>query len=244
MRASNQLQLDLRRDKNGQRRGGSRPRAGRKPKGLRPGSRHKTRDEIDPRSPQHVTLRVVKGIGGMRRRDAYRAIRVALRRGIANHVEFRIVHLSVQGTHVHLLCEAGNKETLARGLQGFQISAAKHMNVAVTRRWGVVRRGQVFGDRYHVESISSIRQVRNTLAYVINNWRRHREDRSGGLLGGRIDPFSSGLQFAGWREPLPAIALPTDYEPPAVSRPQTWMLAEGWKRGRPISVFEVPGPRD
>ncbi len=174
----------------------------------------------------------------------YRAIRAAIA-VVARRDAFRVVHVSVQSNHIHLLCEATDKLALARGVQGFQISAAKHLNGEVSERTGEKCRGQVFPDRYHVESISSVRQTRHALAYVLNNWRRHRQDNGRvGLVGGRIDPFSSGLVFPGWSEPLPTpFSVPRDYEPPLVSRPQTWLLGEGWKRAAPISVFEVPGPR-
>lgn len=38
-------------------------------------------------------------------------------------------------------------------------------------------------------------------------------------------------------------ALPVDYEPLPVSRPQTWLLSVGWRRHGLISVREVPGER-
>ena len=67
----------------------------------------------------------------------------------------------------------------------------------------------MFPDRYHARIIGSRRQARHALAYVLNNWRRHGEDRARRWL---VDPFSSGATFAGWRElahahvfwPLPA----------------------------------------
>ena len=142
----------------------------------------------------------------------------------------------------HALCEATNKDTLARGVQGFQISAAKHLNRAVSKRTGKRREGTVFSDRYHAASISSVRQARHALSYVLNNLRRHGEDRGRvGLFDGRVDPFSSGVWFEGWRDQITSWPWPADYEPPAVSRPQTWLLAEGWKRARPITSTEVPG---
>jgi REP element-mobilizing transposase RayT len=176
--------------------------------------------------------------------DAYRAVRRALARVLANHHAFRVVHFSVQGTHVHVLCEADHKVALARGIQGLQIAAAKALNRAASKRAAEPRTGQVFADRYHVESISSVRQTRHALAYVLNNWRRHHEDGGrAGLFHGRVDPFSSGVAFAGWRAAIETWPWPDDYEPPPVSRPQTWLLAEGWKRAKPIGAFEVPGPR-
>ena len=239
-----QTELDYRRDKNGQRRGGPGRGAGRKPAGARAGAPHTARPDINPRHPQHVTLRVVAEVGWLRRMDAYRAVRRALARVLANHHAFRVVHVSVQGTHLHLLCEATEKRSLARGIQGFQIAAARALNRAVSKGATKPRIGRVFTDRYHVESISSVRQTRHALAYVINNWRRHREDGGRvGLFDGRVDPFSSGVTFEGWRAAIETWPLPHDYEPPPVSRPETWLLAEGWKRAKPIGAFEVPGPR-
>ncbi len=237
------VQLELPKlDKNGQRRGGARPNAGRKPKGQRAGSPHKVRPALDPRHPQHVTIRCVAAVGWLRRLDTYRAVRRALTTSIANHRDFRVVHVSVQNTHVHLLVEATDRGALISGMQGFQISAARHINRALSRRQHRERRGQVFADRYHSEDLGSVRQVRNALAYVLNNWRKHRDDRGRyTLLDGRLDPYASGLAFDGWREALPD--PPPSYEPPPLRSPATWLLAHGWKRAAPVSVFEIPSRR-
>jgi len=103
--------------------------------------------------------------------------------------------------------------------------------------------GKVFPDRYFAESLSSVRQVRHTLSYVLNNWRKHRQDHGYSLFDGQIDPYSSGVWFAGWKERTRPIEIPERYEPPRVSVPRTWYLTTGYKLGPPISVYEVPGPR-
>lgn len=72
-------ELDFKRDKNGQRRGRSNKKAGRKPNGPRAGVSHRPRKPIDRRHPQHVTLRVVREIGWLRQLDMYAAVRRALR---------------------------------------------------------------------------------------------------------------------------------------------------------------------
>jgi REP element-mobilizing transposase RayT len=190
---------------------------------------------LDRRHPQHVTVRVVPAIGWLRRLDMYRAVRRALPVVLANHSAFRVVHVSVQNTHIHVLVEASDRYKLAAGMQGFQISAARHLNAAVSRRRRVKRSGQVFVDRYHAVDLGSVWQVRSALAYVINNWRKHRDDRG----SVRLDPYASRLAFDGWREALPD--PPPSYEAPPVSAPTTWLLAVGWKRARPISMFELPG---
>ena len=61
--------------------------------------------------------------------------------------------------------------------QAGEIAAAKNLNKAISKRTGKKRRGTVFPDRYHAVVIRSPRQARNNLAYVLNNWRRHGENK-------------------------------------------------------------------
>src|SRR5689334_9162339 len=181
-------------------RGGKRRGAGRPPKGARAGSSHKARPYLHARYPVHVVLRVIAAVGNLRRRRVYRAIREATLT-IARREDFRIVHLSIQRTHVHLLVEANDKGALASGMQGFQISAAKHLNAAISKgQSDTRRRGTVFPDRYHAEIITSPRQARHALAYIMNNWRKHQEDCVAPMSTWTIDWFSSAAMFPGWVE--------------------------------------------
>ena len=109
------------------RRGGKRKGAGRKPKGARAGSTHRKRPDVRPYQALHITLRVVQEVGSLRRRLMYRALREATI-VVAVRERIRIVHISLQRTHVHLLVEAEDAERLARGMQGFQISAARNID--------------------------------------------------------------------------------------------------------------------
>src|SRR6476659_387206 len=143
--------------------GGKRRGAGRPPKGPRAGSPHKERPVLHARYPVHITLRVAGAVGNLRRRRVYHAIREATLT-TALREDFRIVHLSIQRTHLHLIVEADNKRALALGMQGFQISAAKHLNAAISRDKPDRRRGAVFPDRYHAEVIKSPTQARHTLS--------------------------------------------------------------------------------
>jgi len=225
-------------------RGGKRRGAGRPPKGARAGSPHKQRPYLHARYPVHVVLRAVGAVGNLRRRRVYHAIRQATLT-TARREDFRIVHLSIQRTHVHLLVEAQDKGALASGMQGFQISAAKHLNAAISKdRPGPRRRGAVFPDRYHAEIITSPRQARHALSYVMNNWRKHQEDRSAVTRTWAIDWFSSAAMFPDWAEYGDEGFLwrgPQTYEPLWVYRPRTWLLREGWKiHGATISCREVP----
>ena len=75
----------------------------------------------------------------------YKAIREATIT-VAMRERIRIVHISLQRNHVHLLIEADDRAALARGMQGFVISAARHINTALGD--GIRRRlVEVFADR-------------------------------------------------------------------------------------------------
>ncbi len=223
--------------------GGKRRGAGRKPKGKRPGERHAARPEHDPRHPVHVTMRVVGSAAGLRCKDIYLALREATI-VTARREDFRIAHMSIQRDHIHLIVEADNKSALSKGVQGFSISAARQINKAITARGGDRRTGRVIADRFHARPLTSPRAVRNTIAYALNNWRHHGEDRAPFARTWRVDPFSSGAVFFDWKEleGSPVLwPLPPTYHPLIVFRPRTWLL-QSWPQFHPrISVREVPG---
>jgi len=155
----------------------------------------------------------------------------------------RIVHVSIQREHVHLLVEAEGKRGLSRGMQGFKISAAKQINRAMGAQTGRARRGGVFAERYHSEVITTPRRARHALAYVLNNWRKHGEDRGRAY---NTDPYSTGCVFTGWKaleDKHFMWRVPEGYHPLIVWLPQTWLLREGWKRYGPIGFREVPSSR-
>jgi hypothetical protein len=144
---------------------------------------------------------------------------------------FRLVHYSVQGDHVHLVVEASSVRDLACGMKSIAARFAR----AVNRVWG--RTGAVLADRCHVHILKTPREVRNAIAYVLLNARRHFAKRTGRPPAVvRCDPASSGRWFYGW---LGGSSGSTD--PPAVATPRTWLLSIGWRRHRLIDLAEVPG---
>ena len=180
-------------------------------------------------NPVHVTLRVVDAIGSMRRRVGYHAVRRAMERTLQRE-NFRIVHVSIQRNHIHLICEADDARALARGLQSFQSSAAHRLNTAASRQ------GTVFPERYHAEVLTSRAQTRNCISYVLNNWRHHGEAHRPAPL----DPYASGLFFDGWNGIGP-FAVPDGYIPLPVIEPKTWMLTTGWRRYGLLDPYARPG---
>jgi REP-associated tyrosine transposase len=231
---SRQQELRLERGRHG----GRRPGAGRKPRGPRASERHETRPRVEPRHPLHVVIRGTRAAGRLRTRAGYRAVRHALIVTLRRH-DFRICHVSIQATHIHLLVEADDRMALARGMQGFQIACARRFNQLRATRAAVRAAGRVFADRYHPVPLAGPRRVRHALGYVLGNWRRHGEDRGSQAV---LDPFSSAAAFGGWAGARPA-SLDARSEPLPVCFPTTWLLAGGWRRAGPrLSPRARPGP--
>jgi len=137
--------------------GGARHGAGRPARGAIASEPHKTRPELAPRHPVHVTARVARTLGSLRRRRAYAALHRAVATSLARP-DFRIVRLALRASRIELVVEADHKLALARGMQGFQIAAARALNAA--RR----RTGTVFPDRYRPTILRTRHAVRAALA--------------------------------------------------------------------------------
>ena len=218
-------QLVLRPRRGGRRKGSGRKRRGRKMVA------HRRRRVIRRRTVVHVTVRVVREVGRLRRMRLAPLLRAALVRAAVKD-GFRICQFSIQGNHIHLVTEARSNEALARGMQGFQISVARRINRAL------VRSGRVFEDRYHDVHLTSPRQARAALCYVLNNARRDGE-RLDARWGG-IDPFSSAWYFDGWSTDEWRQAVGPPSGPLPVAPAESWLLQTGWRRWGPIAVTELP----
>ncbi len=192
-------------------RGGARLGAGRKRVATRPNVPHRTRSRNKARHPVHVTLRVIEGVRSLRSPLAHKILLEALKEG-CDHSGFRLVEYSVQTNHMHLICEAEDREVLSRGIQGMCVRMVKRLN----RLWG--RKGSLFADRYHDHVLRTPREVRNALAYVLCNAAHQGIHHPGG-----IDPCSSARWFHGVAKALSPLA-----------RARTWLLTIGWKRAGPI----------
>jgi putative transposase len=211
--------------------GGAREGAGRHAAGPR-SIHHDARIRVVPSEPIHVTCRALPRFGNLRRDSLYAAIRAATTVA-ARDEGFRIIHVSLQRTHLHLLVEAQSGRALTSGMCSFLISAARQLNACVHRG------GRAF-ERYHARSLRTPREVRNCLAYVLNNWRHHREHRRVSWL---VDKYSSAVSFDGWKElgRGARFAVPPDHAALVVWRPRVWLLTTGWLRHGLVSIREVPG---
>lgn len=128
------------------------------------------------------------------------------------------MHVSTQSNHVHLVCEAEDEGALARGMKGLSVRLARNLN----RLWG--RSGALFADPYHARALKTTREVRNVLAYVFHNARKH-----GALVREGVDPCSTAASFDGWADRAPT-------KPSVLARATTWLLTIGWRRHGAIPV--------
>ena len=200
---------------------------------------HRGREPLKPGNAVHTILRVNATVGRLRRGPILQALRRSIS-VIGAKPDFRVVHFSIQHNHVHFLVEAKTASSLSSGMQGVAVSATRAINRVMHRR------GKVFEYRFHSTVIRSPRQARSCLAYVLNNWRRHREDERS--LDARlcpIDAYSSAPSFMGWNQALILDELPNwkGFIPVSGAPPETWLLREGWRRaGAALDLWATPGP--
>ncbi len=259
-RRGQQLALDLRErpERGGRRPGAGRPRKVPLPSG-KPGVAHGPRPFLEASCPVHVTLRALRGVPGFRnelvhrvakdvffelsheqeragrraRRKEGRPARMWKRRRRASDriaAGFRVVHYSLQQDHVHLIVEASDRAALSAGMRRLVIRLAKRIDVVA--RGG--RRGKVWADRYHRQDLTSPRQVRNTLVYVLQNGWKH-----GHVRPGALDAYSSADVFTGFSDAISRPPPEDDFAP----RPASWLLRIGWLRaGGKLRVTDRPRP--
>jgi putative transposase len=141
---------------------------------------------------------------------------------------------------MHLVVEASDKRALSSGIRSLVIRIARYVNDLLGRR------GRLWADRWHGRSLTTPRQVRNALVYVLANFRKHTRKR----LPKGVDAFSSALHFDGWRGYSPGAAVPRAGPPfhgalaalVVVSTPRTWLGGAAWRRLGLIRVNEAPSP--
>ena len=196
--------------------GGARKGAGRKAVG-RPGVAHRPRAVCRSYEPQHVTLRLVDGLPSMRRPDLAAAIGQVFRTLAADAKRcenFRVVHFSIQGNHLHLLVEAEDNAFLSNGMRGLSIRLAKAANRVLGRN------GRFVADRFHARALTTPTEVRHVLVYIFQNYKHH-PDRYVRTYDG-VDVASSARWFAHWDRP------PVPTGPSPVSPARTWLVYKGW----------------
>jgi hypothetical protein len=123
--------------------GGARRGAGKPARSAIASEPHKRRPPLARGESVHIVARVARGVGSLARTPARTAIERAVALSLRRN-DFRIVRLAIGGRSrsVELVVEADDRLALARGMQGFQVAAARGLNRAAARS------GTVFPDRY------------------------------------------------------------------------------------------------
>ena len=164
----------------------------------------------------HVTLRMEARVFNLRGARAFRVVERALY-ATSSGPRARIVHFSVQGNHLHLLVEAGDRRALSSAMRSLGIRLGRGLNRVMRSS------GKVIAHRYHARSLRTPTEVHRALGYVLHN-RDHHAARRGGSPRGGDDPCSSAS---------PTLA----FAPPEAS---TWLLRVGWRRGVPKGTARSP----
>jgi len=174
----------------------------------------------------HVTCRIIEGLPSLRNPAIVAMLFNYLLRGCERE-GFRIVEFSVQGNHIHMLCEADSKEALSRAMNGILCGMARQLN----KHWG--RKGKVFADRYHAETITTPTHCRHALIYVLANVFKH----GGRAEGPKIDTFSTAAWFP-FDDQQHEHPLKQRRKPAA--EPKTWLLRTGWRKAGLITRLHHP----
>lgn len=183
---------------------------------------HMARADHRAERPVHVTMRV--RCRCLRTQAVFPAVRAVL--GAVNRRRpdaFRVVEFSVQSNHIHLIVEADSRTELVSGMRSLAIRLALNVNRALKRR------GSLLDGRWHGHELTTPREVRHALVYVLANGAKH------GVHGHTRDAFSSAPYFRGFSD----VVTPPGGEPPNVAA-KTWLLRIGWQKWGLIAISERP----
>ena len=107
--------------------GGARKGAGRQRKGPRCRVTHKGRTSFGQNRVLHVTCRIADGLPSLRDQATAARVMDYLARACIKK-GFRIVEYSIQGNHIHLICEAVDNAALSRAMMGILSGLARTLN--------------------------------------------------------------------------------------------------------------------
>jgi REP element-mobilizing transposase RayT len=205
--------------------GGARTGAGRKK--VSGHQSHRVRERFAKRMPVHVTMKMAKGVRGLRGRRMYKVVEAALWAAARNE-DGLLCDFSVQNDHLHLVMDAANSKAMRSAVSGLAIRVAKAINALSGRK------GRVFDDRYHARVLRTPTEVRRVQHYVRDNYRKHLRERlqtertqdkaawiSVGV--GDRDVLRQILQSSVWIDPCSSQAVRADGEAWPVGR--CWLLS-------------------
>jgi REP element-mobilizing transposase RayT len=203
------------------RHGGRRPGAGRKPTTRLRRVPHRRRASHNPDCAMHMTVLRRDGLPSFRQQRVLSLVHELMRK--KNDDSFQIVHYSIQSNHIHLISEARDRRAVTRKMQGFMVAFAKRLNAMLNRV------GKVWADRYFARDVVGSREMKNVLAYVFLNAKKHRAMHEDLRM---FDLFSSAVRFDGWEDRFLAFGF-DDWPKP---KPRTRMLRTWWRNHGPLKL--------
>ena len=210
---------------------------------------HARRNEHDQQHLVHVSMRRVRLAPSLRSERIFLAIVQQLAR--LKRQGGRVVHYSVQHDHLHLIAEGKDRRDISNQMRKLFSRIALAVNSILSRR------GSLFRDRHHRHELKGPTEMRNALAYVLFNDRKHHAQNGGNIseeLLSSLDDRSS----AAWLDPddwvergrpppdmlqqLRTRSLDRATGEPPVSTPHTWLGKSGWfeRGGGRMSLHELP----
>jgi len=190
---------------------------------------HMKREQVSARHPQLITLKLRGNLPNLRQKRLFKEFQTGIQ--LAGRLGFRVIQYSLQSNHIHLLVEAKDHTSLARGVQSLAGRLAKILRKLVGGR------GSVFSGRYHRRALKTPTEMKRALQYVLLNTAKHLK------MIEHLDPFSSGVTFAHWPQLIGqkfAFLIKHEVEIWAkqaqpiqdVFDAQTWLASVGWMRSR------------
>lgn len=141
------------------------------------GIRHTTREVIKKKTALHLTIKVRPNKADIKSKAVLKALHHAIKR--ARLKKLKIIHYTLEYNHLHLLVETSGNQALHSGMQALGISLSKAINRIKFCSGGVYKH------RYHLRVITSLRDYKNVLNYILNNGVKHKRTSS------VLDPYNS-----------------------------------------------------
>lgn len=173
-------------------------------------------------------MRRVEAGPSFRAQRVYAAIRTVIEATKKKGV--RVVQFSIQTNHLHLMVEGRSAADLSSQMRLLFSRVAAAVNAVAHRR------GRLFRDRHHRHALTTPREVRNALVYILFNDRKHSASRPSSVP--TLDAYSSAPWFRGWStsdHPPSDLLLPPLEAP--TSKPETRLASWGWHRGEPSRLL-------
>jgi putative transposase len=148
---------------------------------------------------------------------------------------FRLLQYSIQEDHLHLIAEADDGLSLSRGIQ----RVASRIALVLNSMRG--RRGSLWRGRYHRRDLTSPRQFRNALVYVLFNARKHAHGAQRRTRMRTLDLWSSVIWVDDWAsEEMLALVCKARAGPRPTAIPTSWIARTGWKRHGALVATDAP----